>query len=242
MASSLTTTLVVAATSAAVLLAGLLIADPLVSLPAVGLGHANFGPGHDLPSSLSVLINAVSESLSGPVVSHVPPSRGSVPVEVVVNMAPPNTTDTTREHTPDQWDAIRVREVDPKGFFQLGDDGVLRSFDSNKKVAAYRRLSPAEIRIHVDKFVKASVPSSSRNKTNQIFRDDLVKRVDDVYEGVDGRAVLSPMDLWYPSESNDPEWEPSIQRQDTDGRMGISRYVIPYISFCYKYLISLHLP
>lgn len=152
------TKLAVAATSLAAFLSGLLISNPSVALPGLGLKLTGRESGHGLPYPFLILVNPLSKSSSGPalsgsVLSH-PPPEGLVSVESVVNDKDiPNTTNVPREHAPDLWEAIRVREINPHGFFHLGDDGVLRSFDGNKKVVAYRRLSPAEIRRDIDRFV-----------------------------------------------------------------------------------------
>ncbi|KAL1986131.1 hypothetical protein VTN96DRAFT_6783 [Rasamsonia emersonii] len=227
------TKLAVAATSVAALFSALLISNPSFAFPGLGLKSADL-EGYGLPYPLLILVNPLARSLSGPavsgsVLSHPPAPEGLVSVESVANdKIIPSTTNTTREHAPDQWEAIRVREIDPHGFFHLGDDGVRRSFGGNKKVVAYRRLSPAEIRRDIDSLAEAMARSVSRskNKNNEIFLDALVKHLDEVYEGVDGRDVTDPMDLWYTSETSRPAWEPPVEWQDTDDAMGSCRYVI----------------
>lgn len=71
----------------------------------------------------------------------------------------------------------------PSGILNLGMDGVLRSFDGEDNVLGYRQLSPEEIaRFH--------------NILPKAMREEW--RLDQKYEGVDGRQVTDLEQLLHP--------------------------------------------
>ncbi|KAL4876523.1 hypothetical protein BJY04DRAFT_199821 [Aspergillus karnatakaensis] len=61
---------------------------------------------------------------------------------------------------------------DPAGFTHLNSDGVLRSFDGDRKVIDYRQLSPEEIKIALT-----------------AYPPDMLEQVGHKFVGVDGRDV-----------------------------------------------------
>lgn len=70
-------------------------------------------------------------------------------------------------------------KLDMRGWFNLGDDGVLRSMDANGKVIDYKQFSPEDIA----KYISTYPPH-------------LKKRTEERLRGVDGRHVTNPDDLW----------------------------------------------
>jgi hypothetical protein len=205
-------------TCVATLVAVHLIIDPFSSAHlglglGLGLGLRSSvkviccGSGCGLTQLLSNLVFQVGKYASGPNCCSLPtpPAEEFVNVDSVLNgdatfPIHQNMTIGIHEHGPGKWEAIRVREIDPKGFFHLSDDGVLRSFDRNLNVVAYRRLGPAEIRRNIARFVETvGKRNKMRNPENQDFHEGaLLMHLDEVYDGIDGRDVTDEMDLWYP--------------------------------------------
>ncbi|KAJ0413579.1 hypothetical protein BJY00DRAFT_57679 [Aspergillus carlsbadensis] len=74
-----------------------------------------------------------------------------------------------------------------RGFTHLATDGVLRSFDGDRKVVDYRQLSPDEIQIVL-----------------QIYPEKMRDMVKDKFVGVDGRDVCDEGALWNPGRELGP--------------------------------------
>jgi len=83
---------------------------------------------------------------------------------------------------------LSALKLDPEGIIRLGDDGVLRSFDSRLAVVDYRNLDPAQIQAWL-------LQSSTA---------DVVAANELVVSGVDGRTVSSIDDLLNPSPASKP--------------------------------------
>ncbi|KAH9222371.1 hypothetical protein DL95DRAFT_381197 [Leptodontidium sp. 2 PMI_412] len=81
--------------------------------------------------------------------------------------------------------AVRSLKSDPMGVFQLGHDGVMRSFDGTyeRNVIDAVGLSPAQIKSFLDHF---PVPWS--------------QETEDMYRGVDGRDVVGEEALFHPPD------------------------------------------
>ncbi|KAL3462542.1 hypothetical protein BJX64DRAFT_258899 [Aspergillus heterothallicus] len=88
---------------------------------------------------------------------------------------------------------------DGRGFTHLATDGVLRSFDGDRKVIDYRQLSPEEIQIVL-----------------QVFPAQLREQVEHKLVGVDGRNVTDEGQLWNPGEDILGEINKKKKRE-TDG-------------------------
>ncbi|KAL3445893.1 hypothetical protein BJX65DRAFT_280563 [Aspergillus insuetus] len=74
-----------------------------------------------------------------------------------------------------------------RGFTHLATDGVLRSFDGDRKVVDYRQLSPEEIQIVL-----------------HIYPPHMREQIKDKFVGVDGRNVKDEEALWNPGEEIGP--------------------------------------
>lgn len=72
-----------------------------------------------------------------------------------------------------------------QGFHHLGDDGVLRSYDSKGEVFDYNRLSPDEIEILVA-------------SSTVLLPADSARMVAEVMDGVDGRDVTDLEQILHP--------------------------------------------
>ena len=81
---------------------------------------------------------------------------------------------------------VRSMTSHPDGMFQLAIDGVLRSFDGDRKVIDFRQLSPEQIASYLKK-----MPDQRAIKWSE-------------WEGVDGRTVTAEQELWDPPESLKP--------------------------------------
>lgn len=81
---------------------------------------------------------------------------------------------------------VRSITTHPDGLFQLATDGVLRSFDGDRKVIDFRQLSPEQIASYLK-----TMPDQSVIKWSE-------------WEGVDGRTVTGKHELWGPPESLKP--------------------------------------
>lgn len=214
-----------AATCVAGLLSGHLIADPLFASLGLGLRLSvkvvGFQVTHGLPVPLSNLLSLFTKYTPGSILSP-PLSDRLVRVENVLNeVRRSNTTHIASEHAPNQWDSIHVWEIDPKGFFHLGDDGVLRSFDRNEQVIAYWRLTPTEIRQNIARFVKTYRDRNTSKNDQDIHEAVLSKHLHEVYEGVDGRDVIDPMDLWFPRGRSVPLQSSVVDwKERDDGAVG----------------------
>ncbi|CEN60247.1 hypothetical protein ASPCAL02688 [Aspergillus calidoustus] len=109
--------------------------------------------------------------------------------------------------TPEAKDIMSSLKHDPagRGFTHLATDGVLRSFDGDRKVVDYRRLSPAEIQIVL-----------------QIYPPQLREKVKDKFVGVDGRDVLDEESLWNPRKELAPLMAGEDEREgEAEGEGGV---------------------
>ncbi|KAL4770210.1 hypothetical protein BDW60DRAFT_209392 [Aspergillus nidulans var. acristatus] len=83
----------------------------------------------------------------------------------------------------DVWDLLRALPIDPTGggYSHLGDDGVLRNFDSDLAVVSYLQLTPEQIQQYISRY-----PSSVQDHLHEVF------------DGVDGRDVTDVEALMNP--------------------------------------------
>ncbi|KAH7369554.1 hypothetical protein BKA65DRAFT_589076 [Rhexocercosporidium sp. MPI-PUGE-AT-0058] len=99
------------------------------------------------------------------------------------------TSKITSQPEPSHRAAIHSLRSDPKGVFQLGHEGVMRSFDGtyDRNVIGAVALSPAQIKSYLDSF---PVPWS--------------QETEDLYRGVDGRDIAGEEALFHPSDDLRP--------------------------------------
>ncbi|MCJ1479710.1 hypothetical protein MMC13_008396, partial [Lambiella insularis] len=86
----------------------------------------------------------------------------------------------------DIGDMVRSMTAHPDGLFQLATDGVLRSFDGDRKVVDFRQLNPEQIA----SYLKTTPDQSAINWSE--------------WKGVDGRTVTGERELWDLPESLKP--------------------------------------